>query len=79
MPRIFFVCTLSAALLAACSPASFETDPVQVQTPTGTVTCQLYTRGMTDWDRSISRPDTMSVEVADSFCRREGQRLQGAA
>ncbi|WP_411837442.1 hypothetical protein [Paracoccus sp. ME4] len=79
MLRIVSACALSAALLAACSPANFESEPVAVQTPNGTVTCQLYTRGMTDWDRSISRPDTMSVEVADSFCRREGQRLQGAA
>jgi len=79
MPRIFFVCTLSAALLAACSPASFETDPVQVQTPTGTVTCQLYTRSMTDWDRAISRPDSMSADAADAICRAEGRKQQGAA
>lgn len=72
MLRFISLGTLSAALLAACTPANFESEPVQVQTPSGTVTCQLYTSSMTDWDRSINRPDAMSVEVADAYCKREG-------
>jgi len=65
----------TAALLAACTPASFETEPVKVETPGGTVTCQLYTKNMLDWDLSIARPDSMSVEAADSYCRQRGAEM----
>jgi hypothetical protein len=64
---------ISAAVLAACTPKDFESEPVMVETPEGAVTCQLYTKGLTDWDRSVDHPATMSVAVADSYCKREGQ------
>ena len=67
---------LGLAVLAACTPQQFESDPVTVQTAQGPVTCQLYTRNMLDWDRSINRPDTMSVAAADQICRAEGQKRQ---
>lgn len=70
---------IASATLAACSPRSFETEPVEVETPAGVVTCQLYTRALTDWDRSISRPDSMSVATADSYCRQEGQARQSGS
>lgn len=66
----------AAACLTACAPSQFETEPVEVETPAGTVTCQLYTRGMVDWDRAIARPESMSVAAADAICRQRGVELQ---
>ncbi|MBB3993578.1 hypothetical protein GGR95_001209 [Sulfitobacter undariae] len=64
---------LSCLAISACSsPADFETAPVQVDTPQGAVTCQLYTQSITAWDRSINRPDKMTTEAADAICRNEG-------
>lgn len=63
---------VAAASLAACTPRSFETPPVMVETPQGPVTCQLYTAGLTDWDRATDAPVGMSVAVADSYCKKEG-------
>nr|WP_321252949.1 hypothetical protein [uncultured Ruegeria sp.] len=65
------------AAITACvpSPESLETTPVQVQTPKGVVTCQLYTLNRVIWDRAIDYPATkMSVAEADAYCRQEGQR-----
>jgi len=68
---------LSCLAISACSsPADFETAPVQVATPQGTVTCQLYTQSITAWDRSINRPNTMTTKAADAICRKEGLRRQ---
>ncbi|MBO9453939.1 hypothetical protein J7376_04205 [Paracoccus sp. R12_1] len=68
-----------AALLAlgACSPKQYESEPVTLDTAQGPVVCQLYTKSLVQWDRSISRPDAMSVETADALCAKEGQRQQG--
>ncbi|WP_116597140.1 hypothetical protein [Primorskyibacter marinus] len=64
---------VGAIALAGCtSPEYFETEPVQVQTKQGVVTCQLYTKEVLDWDRSINRPSAMSVELADQVCKAEG-------
>lgn len=62
--------------LAGCvpSPRGYETDPVVVQTKQGPVTCQLYTQEITVWDRSIDRPEGMSVGEADQVCLAEGKR-----
>ncbi|WP_170413277.1 hypothetical protein [Ruegeria atlantica] len=63
--------------LAGCipTPEDLETTPVQVQTPKGVVTCQLYRQDRVTWDRAIDFPATkMSVPEADSYCRQEGQR-----
>lgn len=67
---------LPIVALAACapSPEQFETPPVQVQTAKGVVTCQLYTREITAWDRAIDRPATMSVQEGDAVCKAEGER-----
>lgn len=68
------------AALSACipSPEDLETTPVQVQTPKGVVTCQLYRHDRVTWDRAIDFPATrMSVADADAYCRQEGlRRLQ---
>ncbi len=63
--------------LTACvpSPVDLETEPVQVPTQKGVVTCQLYTKNRVLWDRAIDFPATkMSVAEADNVCREEGLR-----
>lgn len=58
----------------AIDPRNFETEPVDVATSRGIVTCQLYTKESVVWDRAIDRPDDMSVQEADDICRAEGSR-----
>ncbi|WP_022705992.1 hypothetical protein [Paracoccus zeaxanthinifaciens] len=78
MNKIAIFSVVAAGALAACSPKQFETAPVTIDTPQGPVTCQLYTKGLTDWDRSISRPDALSVEAADTLCKNEGIRQKNS-
>lgn len=70
---------LAASLLAAgcVDPTDFETTSVQVRTPQGIVTCQLYTRERVLWDRAIHRPEAMTVTEADQACVAEGRRQAG--
>ena len=67
---------LGGLFLAACipNPDQFATEPVRIQTPGGVVTCQLYTESRVIWDRSVARPEDMTVQQADNYCRGEGQR-----
>ena len=58
----------------ALSPKDYESEPVEVQTPSGIVTCQLYTSDLVVWDRAIQRPESMSVTAADDICIEEGER-----
>ncbi len=67
---------IAVAALAACTPRNFESPPVMVDTPQGPVTCQLYTSGLTDWDRATNSPAGMSVAEADAYCEREGTARQ---
>lgn len=68
----------AAVTLAGCvDPKNFESDPVEVSTEFGVVTCQLYTKESVTWDRAIDRPETMSVNAADAVCRAEGGRRKG--
>jgi hypothetical protein len=68
-------------LLTGCilSPEAYETEPVEVETPQGVVTCQLYSEEIVSWDRSIDRPATMGVQEADAFCKSEGRRQKAAS
>lgn len=70
------VITAGIAALAACSldPKDYESTPVSVDTPQGQVVCQLYTKDIVRWDRSIDRPANMSVKTADAYCLQEGQK-----
>ncbi|AML50932.1 hypothetical protein [Falsihalocynthiibacter arcticus] len=69
--------TITSLALSACgSPRDFETTPVKVETAAGTVTCQLYTKSLVDWDRAIDRPNSMDATTADNVCRAEGVRRQ---
>lgn len=69
-----------ALLVSACapSPEEYETEPVQVETAQGVVTCQLYQKNLVVWDRAIDRPASMSVKDGDAICKAEGQRRKDA-
>lgn len=73
--RSAVISLLFFGLTGCISPQNFESEPVEVRTPEGLVTCQLYTKERVIWDRAIDRPETMSVEVADQVCIAEGTRL----
>ena len=72
----FFSLVALFSFVAGCSitPESLESEPVLIETPTGIVTCQLYTQSRVLWDRAIGRPEDMSVQEADDVCRAEGIR-----
>jgi hypothetical protein len=79
--RTILPVSCTAMLLSACvlTPEAYETDPVDVETTQGIVTCQLYTENLVSWDRSIDRPATMSVQEADAVCKSEGLRQKDAS
>ncbi|WP_171181208.1 hypothetical protein [Ruegeria sp. HKCCD8929] len=65
----------SAAVLSGCAgPAFFESEPVEVDTPKGVVTCQLYLPEEVAWDEAVLAPPGMSIPEADEICRIEGHR-----
>lgn len=70
---------LCLVFLMGCNPSNYESKPVIVDTPLGNVVCQLYTKERLDWDRSISRPDAMTPEVADAYCHAQGRQDQERA
>lgn len=76
MKKLALLAPLAAVLgLSACqTPENYETTPVVLQSAQGPVTCQLYTKNLTTWDRAIDRPATMSVKDADALCLAEGKR-----
>lgn len=67
-------------LLGACDfdPRNYETAPVTVASKQGPVVCQLYTREIVRWDRSVSRPPQMTLAEADALCEAEGRREKAA-
>ncbi len=71
IPIYFLILT---GLSACISPRDYESEPVEIATPIGVVTCQLYTPDLVVWDRSVDRPDTMDVTTADAICVQEGKR-----
>jgi hypothetical protein len=62
------------ALVSACSPASYETEPVTLQTDKGEVVCQLYSAKSVILDRALHMPHAMHIAEADALCRAEGER-----
>lgn len=77
------IVALSAAALAfgalsACvhSTKEYESNPIQVQTSRGVVTCQLYRLDIVEWDRSTDRPARMGIEEADQYCIKAGQMIK---
>jgi hypothetical protein len=68
------------AVLGGCADrASMETPPVQVATPRGAVTCQLYRHDIVMWDEATKWPDGMQKPQADAVCRDEGRRQKTGA
>ena len=71
----------SAFVVTGCvggiDKASYATDPVQVQTEQGVVTCQLYRHDRVIWDEAIDFPKSMSLQQADAVCQDEGFRRLG--
>ena len=62
------------ALVTACSPIVYETDPVTLETDKGDVICQLYDKNAVILDRAIHMPHAMHIAEADALCRAEGER-----
>ena len=62
------------AIVTACSPTAYETEPVTLETDEGEVICQLYTHRSVILDRAIHMPHVMHVAEADALCRAEGER-----
>ena len=62
------------ALVTACSPIVYETDPVTLETDKGDVICQLYDKKAVILDRAIHMPHAMHIAEADALCRADGER-----
>ena len=62
------------AIVTACSPTMYETDPVTLETDKGDVICQLYGNNSVILDRAIHMPHAMYIAEADALCRAEGER-----
>ena len=62
------------AIVTACSPTAYETEPVTLETDKGDVTCQLYGENSVILDRAIHMPHAMHIAEADALCRAEGER-----
>ncbi len=75
MKKIALLSPIALVLaLSACAPERYESTPVVLETAQGPVTCQLYTKEIVSWDRSIDRPAAMSVKAADALCLEEGNK-----
>ncbi|MDB9965977.1 hypothetical protein OAD55_05365 [Planktomarina temperata] len=62
------------AIVTACSPIVYETDPVTLETDKGDVICQLYDNNAVILDRAFHMPHAMHIAEADALCRAEGER-----
>lgn len=81
MIRFPLLLTFGAVVLTAgCTidPADYETTPVKLSTPKGTVTCQLYTEELVIWDRAINVPPGMTIAEGDQLCHNEGLRIKNS-
>ena len=78
MNKILIPSLLTATvLLAGClDKDSYKTEPVQVSTAQGVITCQLYTHEKVLWDEAISAPSGMTIDTADKICFEEGKRVK---
>jgi len=62
------------AIVTACSPTVYETEPVTLESDKGEVICQLYAVNSVILDRAIHMPHAMHIAEADALCRAEGER-----
>ncbi len=66
---------VSALALAGCiDKTAYETTPVSVITDLGPITCQLYTKRQTFWDRATHVPQGMTIQQGDEICQQEGEK-----
>ncbi len=70
-------CAAILALSGCIDQSRYETAPVQVKTPKGTVTCQLYKHNQVLWDEATSVPPGMTIREGDQTCINEGKRRLG--
>lgn len=69
-----YLVLLAPLALAGClDPRDYESVPVEIETRSGTVTCQLYTEEYTIWDRAIIAPPGVTIAQADEVCREYGR------
>ena len=76
-PTLVIACVAVFVLTGCIDRASYETEPVQVKSKKGVVTCQLYTRKRVLWDEAISIPKGMTIAEGDQICQNEGLRRLG--
>ncbi len=74
MIRTGFVLLSATIVLSGCLRSSYESTPVEVNTPKGKVTCQLYTPDRVQWDEAIAKPANMSEKEADNICIEKGAK-----
>ena len=76
--RLLLLCLFCAlfTITGCANKKEHETTPIRLKTPEGLVVCQLYALDLIMWDTSITRPKSMSKEMADKICIAEGARLQ---
>lgn len=81
MKKLTLVMAVAATgVMAGCvSKTAYESNPVQIETPKGMVTCQLYTRDRVQWDESIAVPAGMTKAEGDAYCIQEGHRQYRSA
>ena len=76
-----YILTTTVALLAlgGCSinKADYVSEPVEVSTAKGVVTCQLYRDSQVVWDEAVAFPQNrMTLAEADQICKQEGERIK---
>lgn len=81
MKKLTLVMAIAATgVMAGCvDKSAYESNPVQIKTAKGTVTCQLYLRDRVQWDEAIAVPEGMEKAEGDAYCLQEGQRQYDAA
>ena len=81
MKKLTLVMAIAATgVMAGCvNKSGFESNPVQIKTEKGVVTCQLYMRDRVQWDEAIAVPAGMTKAEGDAYCIQEGHRQYNAA
>ncbi|MCK0170607.1 hypothetical protein [Aliiroseovarius sp. S1123] len=81
MKKLTLVMAIAATgVMAGCvDKSAYESNPVQIKTEKGVVTCQLYMRDRVQWDEAIAVPAGMTKDEGDAYCVQEGHRQFNAA
>lgn len=78
MRKTLILAVATGLIVSGCSidQRAYETEPVQVSTSKGIVTCQLYRDDRVLWDEATDFPAGMTLAEADQICIREGIRVK---